>query len=225
MIKVLVNGATGSMGQLAVKHIQTCDALEVVATPTRRDNLTMAITQSHADVVLDLTVADVAFENTKIIIESGSHPVIGTSGLTADQIIELQHLSLQHHVGGIIVPNFSIGAVLMMQFSETASHYFNNIHIIETHHLNKKDKPSGTARRTAELMANAKAIDYSTIPITSYRRAEAIAEQDVIFKTDYESLTIKHNSTNRECFMPGVLLACKKALHLTELVVGLDKIM
>jgi len=225
MINVLVNGATGKMGQLAVKYINADPKLKLVATPARNDDLAKAIHNSKANVVLDLTSAEVAYQNTKIIIEAGSRPVIGTSGLTAEQIIELHALAKIHHVGGIIVPNFSIGAVLMMQFSQTACHYFDNVTISETHHLNKKDKPSGTARRTAELIAAEKKCSYDNIEIISHRKADAVAEHDVIFTTDYESLTIKHNSTDRECFMPGIVLACKNVLLLKELLVGLDKIL
>lgn len=193
--------------------------------PTRHENLAEAIKKSHADVVLELTSADAVFHNTKIIIEANCSPVIGSSGLTATQVAELTQLAKQHNIGGIIVPNFSIGAVLMMQFSEIAARYFDDIKIIETHHPDKKDKPSGTARRTAEIIAAAKNIAYEAIVIDSQRHANAVAEQDVIFQTPYESLTIKHNSTNRECFMPGVMLACEKAPSLTELVVGLEQLL
>lgn len=222
MIKIIINGSTGKMGQLALKHIQKSTLLVLVATPARHDNLSAVIKDTRADVVLDLTNADCVYENTKTIIEANCSPVIGTSGLTAAKIDELQQLAKKHNVGGIIVPNFSIGAVLMMQFSQIAARHFNDLHIIETHHLDKKDKPSGTARRTAELMAAEKNIAYNEIFIESKRTADAVAAQDVIFKTPYESLTISHNSTSRESFMPGLVLACEKAANLNDLVVGLE---
>jgi 4-hydroxy-tetrahydrodipicolinate reductase len=225
MINILVNGATGKMGQLAVTHIQADADLNLVATPSHDADLQQSIMTSKPDIVLDLTAADVVYQNTKIIIESGCTPVIGTSGLTANQINTLKQLAKQHKVGGLVIPNFSIGAVLMMQFAATASRYFNHIEIIETHHLDKKDKPSGTARRTAEIIAQTKSGHFDDINITSHRTAKAIAEQDVIFKTDFEILTIKHNSFNRECFMSGVILACKKAVELTALSVGLETVL
>lgn len=225
MIKIIVNGASGKMGSLAVKHIEAEAEFDLVATPKRGDDLAAVIKASHADIVLDLTAADSAFENTKIIIEAGASPVIGTSGLTTGQITALQALAKLYNVSGIIVPNFSISAVLMMQFSETACSYFDDIKITETHHPAKKDKPSGTARRTAELMASAKHIDYADIKIESHRKADAVAEQAVIFSNQYESLSIIQNSFDRECFMPGVILACRNVTQLGGLVVGLDKLL
>lgn len=225
MINIILNGATGKMGRLAAEHIRQTNDLQLVAELSSHDDLVAAIEKFQPDIVLDWTTASAAYHNTKTIIEHGVTPVIGTSGLTAASISELQQLAKKQGVGGIIVPNFSISAVLMMQFSATAAAYFDDINIIETHHPDKKDKPSGTARRTAEQIAAVKHWQYDDIEIESHREAEAVAKQAVWFRTPYESLCIEQNSFNRECFMPGMLLACRRAPTLTELIVGLDKIL
>lgn len=225
MINIILNGATGKMGRLAATHIRQTQDLALVAELSSHDDLAAAIKKYQPDIVLDWTTAAAAYQNTKTIIEHGATPVIGTSGLTAANISELQQLAKQHQVGGIIVPNFSISAVLMMQFATTAATYFDDISIVETHHPDKKDKPSGTARRTAEQMAVVKNWRYEDIAIESHRETGTVAKQAVWFHTPFESLCIEQNSFNRECFMPGMLLACRRATALTELVVGLDKIL
>ena len=242
-IRVLVNGAGGKMGQAAVKAIELDPALTLVAQTGRKNNLAAEIKQAQAQVVVDFTVAEVALENTTTIIEAGAHPVIGTSGLVAAQVKKIQQRCAQLKRGGIIAPNFSLGAVLMMKHAQEIVRYFPFVEIIEMHHAGKLDSPSGTAVRTAEMMSEARAsvpelpqnvhetipgargANYQKIPIHSVRLPGLIAHQQIIFGGTGETLTIRHDSIDRLCFMPGVVLACKKVMGLDELVYGLENIL
>lgn len=249
MNNVIINGAAGRMGSESVKAIKKVADLCLVATLGRGDDLATSI-QKHQQtkskqplVVLDFTNADSVYNNTKTVIMNRAYPVIGSSGLMEAQISELQHLAKEYQVGGLIVPNFSIGAVLMMKFSEIAAKFYDQIEIIERHHPNKLDAPSGTALRTAELMSHnfnprninnqksketisgALGANYKNIPIHSLRLSGSVAHQTVIFGGNNETLNITHDSIHRECFMPGVILACQKAATLRELNVGLESVL
>jgi 4-hydroxy-tetrahydrodipicolinate reductase len=236
-IKILVNGAYGRMGQETVKAIEKDSELELVAKNGSHDDLESVIHNVKPEIVVDFTTPNTAFNNAKIIIESNVHPVIGTTGLTSQEIQELQSMSKEKQLGGIIAPNFSIGAILMMKMSETAAKFFNHVEIIEMHHENKKDAPSGTAIKTAEMIAAVKQMEtfnqhlpargltQQNIQIHSLRLPGFVANQQVIFGNLGETLTIKHDTIDRQCFMTGVILACKKTLGLKELVYGLDKIL
>ncbi len=239
-IRVIINGANGRMGKLAVKTLTSNPDFNVVAQLGRKDNLAQEIKNTSTQVVLDLTNAEAVLHNAKIIIENGAYPVIGTSGLVTTQIQELQTLCHNKKIGGIIVPNFSIGAVLMMRYAQDCAKYFSDVEIIETHHNGKLDSPSGTALRTADMIAanlaktntaaitireiipGARGATLHNIAIHSIRLPGRVAHQEVIFGGVGETLSIKHDSIDRESFMPGVTLACKKALELKELVVGLE---
>lgn len=244
-INVIINGASGKMGQEAVNAINADPALNLVAQLSRNDNLADEIAKHHADVVVDLTVATVAYENLLTIIQAGAHPVIGTSGLTTEQISTAKQLCSDKKLGGIIVPNFSIGAVLMMQMSQIAAKHFQHVEIIEMHHDGKLDAPSGTAVRTAQMLDEARTAhhdlsipatkpchepsisgsrgaNYKNIPIHAIRLPGLVANQQVIFGGVGETLSITHNTIHRECFMPGVLLCCKKVHTLATLGVGLE---
>ncbi len=240
--KVLVNGANGKMGQEAVKAITSDAELELVATCGRQDNLAETIRMSQANIVIDLTIADTVFTNTKIIIENNAHPIIGTSGLLPEQVQQLTEQCLQKKLGGIIVPNFSIGAVLMMHFSSIAAQYLPHVEVIEQHHDGKRDAPSGTAIKTAEmimqarceppttkeeqeLLIGARGAEQHNIHIHSVRLPGIVAKQQVIFGSDSETLMIEHNSIHRRSFMPGLLLACKKVTQLDSLLYGLESIL
>lgn len=242
-IKVIINGAKGKMGQLAVTAVAKDPELSCVASCDRGDDLAVAIQQYQADVVVDFTNAHSVFENTKTIIENHASAVIGSSGLNQEQVSSLQALALAHNVGGVIAPNFSLGAVYMMQFAKIAAQQFNHVEIIEYHHNRKQDAPSGTATRTAELIALARNPDAMTedatqvenakgarggrideIPVHAVRLPGFMAHQSVIFGNMGEHLTIRHDSIDRACFMPGVCLACRESIHLSELVYGLENI-
>jgi 4-hydroxy-tetrahydrodipicolinate reductase len=236
MIKVIVAGANGKMGKASVEAIQKAEGLELVAKITRGDDLAKAIESTQADVVVDFTVPDTVFANAKTIIEKGARPVIGATGINPDQIKELQSLCRDRGLGGIIAPNFSLGAILMMHFAQEASKFFEHAEIIEFHHDKKVDAPSGTAIKTSEMMnlATHKPISpnspargelHNQIPIHSIRLPGLFAHQKVIFGGAGETLTIQHDALDRECMMPGVVLSCKKAMLLNELVYGLDQVL
>lgn len=218
-IKVIVSGARGKMGVVTVNAIEAAKDLELVAQTDMQDDLANAIKSNRADVVVDFTLPDCVFKNTQTIIEQNARPVIGTTGLMPDQIEALQKQCEKHHVGGIIAPNFSLGAVLMMRYAADAAKYLSNAEIIEMHHAQKVDAPSGTAKKTAEMMQK------ENIPIHSVRLPGLFAHQAVIFGGDGETLTIRHDGMDRNAMMPGVLLACRKVMELDRLVYGLENIL
>ena len=162
---VIVNGAQGKMGLLACKTIQDHPEFQLVAGLGRGDDLANAICNTHAQIVIDLTRADCVYEICLTIINQGAHPVIGTSGLLEEQIQPLQSMCKEKHLGGLIVPNFSIAAVLMMRFAADAARYLPEVEIIEAHHPQKLDAPSGTAIKTAELIAAARTLEKATPPL------------------------------------------------------------
>ena len=221
--KILINGYQGKMGQAAAQAIRTATDLELVGGSEREDDLAKIIKDTGAEVVLDLTTADAVYRNAEIIMNANVHPVIGTSGLSAEQIKTLGQRCSEKKLGAIVVPNFSLGAVLMMHYAEHAARYFKAVEIIEAHHPAKKDAPSGTARKTAQLIQAAQGDD-KEVPIHSLRLPGIVAEQSVIFGAPGETLSIQHRSIDRDCFMPGILLACRKVIELDYLLYGLDKL-
>jgi 4-hydroxy-tetrahydrodipicolinate reductase len=243
-VNVLINGYRGKMGQEAVHAINASADLNLVGTVDLGDDLTGLIHDTQAQVVLDFTRADVVYDNAKKIIAAGAHPVIGTSGLTADQVKELKAMCDAKKLGAMVVPNFSIGAVLMMKYAHDAARYFPDVEIIELHHPQKQDSPSGTAMKTAAMIAENrkgenKAFEIETketipggrganshgIPIHSVRLSGLVAHQEIIFGGQGETLILRHDSLSRESFMPGVCLACKKVVDLDGLVEGLEFIL
>ncbi len=243
-IRVLVNGANGKMGRCTVQAILAHPNLSLVAATDKDDKLADAIKDSQAEVVVDFTTAEFAYGNTKTILKAKAYPVVGTSGLTDSEVAKLRTIARQSGVGGIIVPNFSLGAVLMMRYSREIARYIPNVEVVETHHEQKQDAPSGTALRTAEMIAEvrgekklvkeaptdvsrelipgARGADYQGVSIHSIRLPGHIAHQRVVFSAPGEVLTIQHDTSDRDCFMPGVCLACLKAPYLNDLVVGLE---
>lgn len=240
-IAILINGAHGRMGQTSVQTISKSAKFKLVGQVGRRDNLAKAIVQSKAQVVVDFTHPEVVFQNTHTILTSGAHPVIGTSGLTAEQILQLQQQAKQLQLGGIIAPNFSLAAVLMMKYAKEIAKYLPNVEIIEMHHDAKADSPSGTALRTAEMLAlsplkpaqrstketvaGARGANYQGIPIHAIRLPGLLAHQQIIFGDTGATLTLRHDSINRESFMAGLLLACERVVNTKELVYGLENIL
>jgi len=242
-IRVLVNGANGRMGQLTVKTLSAHPDFSIVSTTHKTHNLAAEIQKSQAQVVIDFTQSKTVLQNTQIIIDAGAHPVIGTSGLVKDQILLLQKRCAQLKLGGIIAPNFSLSAVLMMKYAQKIAKYFPNIEIIEMHHAGKLDSPSGTALRTAEMLAEARTslpppitthhetipgargANYQQIPIHSIRLPGLMAHEQVLFGGMGETLRISYDTIDRECYMPGVILACQKVLALDKLVYGLETIL
>ena len=256
MIKVLVNGAMGRMGKEVVNAVCECDetqltgavdimgdGVEIGGVKVQKD-LKTAINELKPDVVVDFTQPSAIFENAKLCLKNKTSVVIGTTGLSDAQIDELEKLSKENGAGCLIAPNFSTGAVLMMKFAKLAAAYFDNAEIIELHHNQKKDAPSGTAIKTAQLMAEANdnfasgnCAETETISgarggnananihIHSVRMPGFMASQEVIFGAMGQTLKIRHDSTDRKCYMPGVLLGVKYIAKNKNFVYGLDKIM
>lgn len=240
-IAVLINGAFGRMGQIAAQAINGDDKLELVGQTGREYDLAQSIKDSNAQVVVDFTHPESVYENTKTIIEAGARPVIGTSGLTHPQVESLQTLAEKKKIGGLVVPNFSLGAVLLMKHAQEIVKYMPHVEIIEMHHPNKADSPSGTAIRSAELMAAAAELTapqkphetvkgsrgalYKNIPIHAVRLPGFLAHLQIIFGNDGETLTLTHDSIDRKAFMPGICLACERVMKLDRLLFGLEEIL
>ena len=242
-ILILVNGAKGRMGQEVVKAVTAAPDLELVDQTDLGDDLIARIKASQAQAVVDFTTAAVAFENTRKILEAGVHPVVGTSGLLTEQVVELQQLVQDKGIGGLIAPNFAIGAVLLMKYAQDAAKYLPDVEVIELHHNRKADAPSGTAVKTAQLIAEArqeipKALveekelfegargsEVHGVRVHSLRLPGLVAHQEVIFGGTGETLTIRHDSIHRESFMPGVCLACRKVIGTQQLFYGLEHLL
>jgi 4-hydroxy-tetrahydrodipicolinate reductase len=241
-ISVLVNGASGKMGAETVRAVEADPELLLVGQAYRGSVLSEVIQQTQPEVVIDFTTPESVFSNALTIIEANKHPIIGTTGLSPDQIQELTTLCQQKKLGGLIAPNFAIGVILMMRFASEAIRYFPHTEIIELHHDAKKDSPSGTAIKTAQMMAKnrpeipAKQTTKETIPhsqgaqcegisIHSVRLPGLVAHEAILFGGPGEILTIKHDAMDRKCFMTGVLLACKKVTALNKLVYGLENLL
>lgn len=245
MIKVGVLGARGRMGSEVVKAISTASDLVLTAALDIGDSLETLIT-SGTEVVVDFTVPDSVMANLEFLISNGISAVVGTTGFDKARITELEALlKADPKVGVLIAPNFAIGAVLMMEFAQKAARYFESSEIIEFHHPEKVDAPSGTATRTAELMTAARqesglsAMPDATthasdgargsvvgeIPIHSVRLRGLVAHQEVLLGGQGETLSIRHDSLDRSGFMPGVLLAVRKIVTHPGLTVGLEKFM
>ena len=197
----------------------------------------------EVDVWIEFTIPKVAYEHTRFALEHGLAPVVGTTGFTTEEITDLIDLSREKNIGGLIAPNFAIGAVLLMQFAAQAAKYFPNVEIIELHHDKKKDAPSGTAVKTAELISQvrqpqeqgapdeeeslpgARGANYQGMHIHSVRLPGLVAHQEVIFGSQGEGLTLRHDSYDRVSFMTGVNLGVKEVVKRHELVYGLEHLL
>lgn len=249
MISVAVCGSNGKMGTEVVRAVNNDKELELVAkidiSGGDYSTIEAAAREKKIDVLVDFTQPKSIYENALYSLNNGINIVIGTTGLSDDEINNLKQLSNEKGVSCIIAPNFSTGAVLMMMFAKQAAKYFDNAEIIELHHNQKKDAPSGTAVKTALMMSEAAdksfttgncpevetikgsrgGISYSDIHIHSVRMPGYIASQEVIFGSSGQVFKIRHDSMNRECYMPGVLMAVKYAAAHSEFVYGLENIM
>ena len=248
MIKVAVCGANGKMGKEVVNAVNNDAKTELVAQIDIFNGEFETIEQAHKnteiDILVDFTQPKSIYENALYCLNNGINIVIGTTGLKDEQIEELKKLSEKNKVACFIAPNFSTGAVLMMKFAQMASKYFDNAEIIELHHNQKTDAPSGTAVKTAQLMAEANksfvtgncaetetikgargANSYNNIHIHSVRMPGYMASQEVLFGSDGQTLSIRHDSTNRTCYMPGVMMAIKYAFEHKNFTYGLDNIL
>jgi 4-hydroxy-tetrahydrodipicolinate reductase len=241
-IKVGVLGAKGRMGETVCTAVAQSTDCELVAALDVNDDL-KELVSNGAEVVVDFTTPNSVVANLKFLAENNIHAVVGTTGFDADKLaaVEKQFAASQANV--VIAPNFGLAAVLMMQFAAQAAPHFDSIEIIELHHPRKADAPSGTARRTAEMIAEARAgmkampdattdslpgargANVSGVPVHSIRAQGLVAHQEVLFGGPGESLTIRHDSYDRESFMPGVLLAVRKVTQTPGLTYGLEHLL
>ncbi|MEB7505953.1 4-hydroxy-tetrahydrodipicolinate reductase [Arthrobacter koreensis] len=241
-LPVAVLGATGRMGSEAVKAVEAAPDMELVAALGRQDPL-QTLVSAGAQYVVDLTVPDSTEANVRFAVEHGMHAVVGTTGWDAGRLERLDALLAEHpETGVLIAPNFALGSVLASAFAAKAAPYFESVEIVELHHPNKVDAPSGTAVRTAELMAASRA-DAGTpaspdatvkelpgargagvegIRVHSVRLRGLVAHQEVLLGGEGEQLTIRHDSYDRASFMPGVLLGLREVAAHPGLTVGLD---
>ncbi len=237
MIRVAVVGAAGRMGTAVCEAVRDADGLELAATVDLGDSLDNV---NDCAVVVDFTAPDVVMDTLRHCIPRGIHVVVGTSGFDDARLGELESLLEAHaEVGVLVAPNFSIGAVLMMRFAAVAAPFFESVEIVELHHPNKVDAPSGTAVRTAELVAEARAgavsPDATTtaldgargasvkgVTVHSVRLRGLVAHQEVLLGGVGETLTIRHDSLDRASFMPGVVLGVREVGSHPGLTVGLD---
>jgi 4-hydroxy-tetrahydrodipicolinate reductase len=245
MIKVGVLGARGRMGSEVVKAVTDATDCELVAALDQGDSLD-ALVSAGAQVVVDFTTPDVVMGNLEFLVKNNIHAVVGTTGFSDDRIAQLNTwLAANPKAGILIAPNFAIGAVLMMEFAEKAAKFFESAEIIELHHPNKVDAPSGTAARTAALISDARkqanlpampdatttslegarGANVGDVPVHSVRLRGLIAHQEVLFGGLGETLTIRHDSLDRAGFMPGVLLGVRQISSNPGLTVGLEKFM
>ena len=219
---ILINGAFGRMGQLACATIEKCPEFTLIAKTGRDDNLDQALKTHHPDIVIDLTNAECVWENARILMRHRAQFIIGTSGLKKEQIDALIQQSIEKKLGGLIIPNFSIGAVLQMRCAEQIARFFPKAEIIEAHHEKKLDAPSGTALATAAKIDHVRAPSSCKTPIHSVRLPGLVAKQEVLFGAEAETLSIVHNVLNRDAYMPGLMLACQKVTTFDRMYYGLE---
>lgn len=214
-LTILINGAAGRMGTLACKTIAEHPDFTLIAKLGREHDLAQEIRHYRPDIAVDLTSADTVFHNASTLIEENISPVIGTSGLTTAQIGHLTTMASQKKLSGLIIPNFSISATLMMHYAAQAARHFQKAEIIEMHHPFKKDSPSATALATAERI-------HPTPNIHSVLMPGVVANQTVLFGNPAETFSIHYNTISREAFMPGLILACQNAKKFDTIRCGLE---
>jgi 4-hydroxy-tetrahydrodipicolinate reductase len=224
MIRVAVAGAAGRMGETVCAAVDGAEDMELVGRADPVLDITLEQVLPDAEVVVDFTRPDTALQNALACLRSGVHVVIGTTGFDPGALREAQGAEGRARANVLVAPNFAIGAVLMMRFAAEAARHMQKAEIVELHHDRKLDAPSGTAARTAELMAAASG--KSPPPIHSVRLPGLVAHQEVILGDVGQTLSIRHDTISRESFMPGVLLAVRRVGSLEQpFVVGLEHLL
>ncbi len=259
-IRVVVNGASGRVGRVVINalcresEMQVVGAVELqvsedyLSLPDNSgsvpfsSNLEYILTSCRPDVLVDFTIAQATMPAVRIAVKQGVNLVIGTTGLTGDELSEIARLALAHKVGAVVAPNFALGAVLMIHLAKVAAKYLDYAEIIELHHHLKADSPSGTALSTAKAMAQARGRPFNRPPeqgqtsnsrgeqvsgvtIHSVRLPGLMAHQEVILGAPGQTLSIRHDTISRECYMPGVILAIKEVVKRQGLIYGLDTLL
>ncbi|MGW7273846.1 4-hydroxy-tetrahydrodipicolinate reductase [Streptomyces sp. NPDC054864] len=241
-LRVAVIGAKGRIGSEAVRAVEAADDLELVAALGRGDSLDTLV-ETGAQVAVELTNPDSVMGNLEFCVRHGIHAVVGTTGWTDDRVAQLEaSLAASPKTGVLIAPNFSIGAVLTMKFAQIAAPYFESVEVVELHHPNKADAPSGTATRTAQLIAEARrdagsapqpdatttaldgarGADVDGVPVHSVRLRGLLAHQEVLLGGEGETLTVRHDSLHHSSFMPGILLGVRRVVSTPGLTFGLE---
>lgn len=261
-IKIVIAGPRGKMGNEAVKMVKETDHFELVAVVDSKNNgkklseldienkadvpvyedMDECFTVHAPDVLIDLTTPKFGRKHMEMAFSHQVRPVVGTTGFTNEDIVELRQIAEQKRLGAIIAPNFAIGAILMMKFSQLAAKYLPDVEIIEKHHDNKLDAPSGTAIKTAQLISEvrqakcqghpnekeelqgSRGADFEGMRIHSVRLPGLVAHQEVIFGGVGQTLTIRHDSLHRSSFMPGIRLAVETVMKIDTLIYGLENI-
>jgi 4-hydroxy-tetrahydrodipicolinate reductase len=242
-MRVAVLGSKGKVGATMVQAVQAAEDLTLSAEVDAGDPLSL-LTDNKTEVVIDFTHPDVVMDNLKFLIDNGIHTVVGTTGFTDERLQQVRvWLAAKPDVSALIAPNFAIGAVLSMHFARQAAPFYESVEVIELHHPHKADAPSGTAARTAALIAEARkelppnpdattaslpgarGADVDGVPVHSVRLAGLVAHQEVLFGTAGETLTIRHDSMDRTSFVPGVLLAVRRVAEHPGLTVGIESLL
>ena len=242
VLRIAVNGARGKMGQTVVDFIKKHNTLKLSATVDRGDDLAQKVKRSNTNVVVDFTHPEIRMETVKNVLFAGAAAVVGTTGFTPKDLETIESWVNETGKGCVIAPNFIIGNVLMQQFVKQAALYYEYAEIIEYHHEQKVDFPSGTAIKTAELMsekrtkfkcsndqvaniAGARGGNFNGIKLHAVRMPGFIASQEVILGDIGQYLTIRHDSIERNSYMPGILIASEYISEKAELVYGLEHIL
>jgi len=242
MTTIMIIGPQGKMGAATCLAIEESPHYKLIAKVGRNDYLEQTLSSLKPDIAIEFTNASSVYHHSKILLNKGIKTIVGSSGLNQEQVNELSSICNMRKTGCIIAPNFSIGAILMMKFSSLAAKFFSEVEIVETHHQQKLDAPSGTALKTAQLIQQsrneskqinkskelydgARGAEVHDVNIHSLRLPGYIASQQVMFGGQGENFTIGHNSISRDCFMPGVLLACQKVQTINHLVYGLEHLL
>jgi 4-hydroxy-tetrahydrodipicolinate reductase len=242
-MRVGVLGSKGKVGATMVQAVRAAEDLTLSGEVDAGDSLSL-LTDNQTEVVIDFTHPDVVMDNLKFLIDNGIHAVVGTTGFTDERLQQVRAwLTAKPDVSVLIAPNFAIGAVLSMHFAKQAAPFYESVEVIELHHPHKADAPSGTAARTAALIAEARkelppnpdatttglpgarGADVDGVPVHSVRLAGLVAHQEVLFGTAGETLTIRHDSMDRTSFVPGVLLAVRRVAEHPGLTVGIEALL
>ena len=253
-IRVVVHGAAGKVGREVAAAVHAAERFQLAATvdlakpqamvsAPHYSSVADALNEHPADVVVDFTNAAASIGMAPAALEAGARLVIGSTGFAEEQIRHLEDLVAKHRLSAVLAPNFTVGAVLLMQLANMAAHYFEYVEVVEEHHETKIDAPSGTALALAraihegraggfrrnvperEPLVGTRGADYEGIAIHSVRVPGKMANHQVTFGGQGQTLTLRHDTINRECYIPGVLMAVERVIRLNGLVVGLDKVM
>ena len=234
MKKIVVGGLNGKMGSFLVEALKNEEDLKLVAGVSEVEDLTgdipvysdpqKVINEIEFDVYVDFTVYEFAKIASELMLKSGKSIVIGTTGFNKADVDYLKDVARQYGGRGVIAPNFSIGAILINKFTEMCSHYFDNFEIVEYHHINKKDKPSGTAVYLANTLDCSLKRKLASTHVHSIRMPGILAKHQVLISDDYQTLELIHQSNSRHSFEKGIILAIRKVENLNELVSGLHQL-